>query len=76
MESPQRNNVPRALTTIPRSSEASDSGRSFPLLESPSWTGAVQLKTRDTRGNIANGSPPIASRSLVYDADIVLLSER
>jgi CO/xanthine dehydrogenase FAD-binding subunit len=54
--------------------------REFPLLvKAASWTGAVATQNRGTlAGNIANGSPAADSPPalLVYDADLVLLSER
>jgi len=52
----------------------------FPLLvKAAGWTGAVATQNRGTLGgNIANGSPAADSPPalLVYDADVVLLSER
>ena len=54
--------------------------REFPLLvKAAGWTGAVATQNRGTlAGNIANGSPAADSPPalLVYDADVVLLSER
>jgi CO/xanthine dehydrogenase FAD-binding subunit len=69
-----------ALTTYTEIQRSELMRREFPLLvKAASWTGAVATQNRGTlAGNIANGSPAADSPPalLVYDADIVLLSER
>lgn len=69
-----------ALTTYTEIQQNELLRREFPLLvKAASWTGAVATQNRGTLGgNIANGSPAADSPPalLVYDADIVLLSER
>jgi xanthine dehydrogenase iron-sulfur cluster and FAD-binding subunit A len=69
-----------ALTTYTQIQRSELMRAEFPLLvRAASWTGAVATQNRGTlAGNIANGSPAADSPPalLVYDADIVLLSER
>jgi CO/xanthine dehydrogenase FAD-binding subunit len=69
-----------ALTTYTEIQRSELMRREFPLLvKAASWTGSVATQNRGTlAGNIANGSPAADSPPalLVYDADIVLLSER
>jgi CO/xanthine dehydrogenase FAD-binding subunit len=69
-----------ALTTYTEIRRSEMMRREFPLLvRAASWTGAVATQNRGTlAGNIANGSPAADSPPalLVYDADVVLLSER
>jgi CO/xanthine dehydrogenase FAD-binding subunit len=69
-----------ALTTYTEIRQSELMRREFPLLvKAASWTGGVATQNRGTlAGNIANGSPAADSPPalLVYDADIVLLSER
>jgi CO/xanthine dehydrogenase FAD-binding subunit len=69
-----------ALTTYTEIQQSELMRREFPLLvKAASWTGAVATQNRGTlAGNIANGSPAADSPPalLVYDSDIVLLSER
>jgi CO/xanthine dehydrogenase FAD-binding subunit len=69
-----------ALTTYTDIQKSELMRREFPLLvKAASWTGAVATQNRGTlAGNIANGSPAADSPPalLVYDADVVLLSER
>jgi len=69
-----------ALTTYTEIQQSELMRREFPLLvKAASWTGAVATQNRGTlAGNIANGSPAADSPPalLVYDADVVLLSER
>jgi CO/xanthine dehydrogenase FAD-binding subunit len=69
-----------ALTTYTEIQQSELMRREFPLLvKAASWTGAVATQNRGTlAGNIANGSPAADSPPalLVYDADLVLLSER
>jgi len=69
-----------ALTTYTEIRQSELMRREFPLLvKAASWTGAVATQNRGTlAGNIANGSPAADSPPalLVYDADVVLLSER
>ena len=69
-----------ALTTYTEIQRSELMRREFPLLvKAAGWTGAVATQNRGTlAGNIANGSPAADSPPalLVYDADIVLLSER
>jgi CO/xanthine dehydrogenase FAD-binding subunit len=69
-----------ALTTYTEIQQSELMRREFPLLvKAANWTGAVATQNRGTlAGNIANGSPAADSPPalLVYDADVVLLSER
>jgi len=69
-----------ALTTYTEIQQSELMRREFPLLvKAASWTGAVATQNRGTlAGNIANGSPAADSPPalLVYDSDVVLLSER
>jgi CO/xanthine dehydrogenase FAD-binding subunit len=69
-----------ALTTYTEIRRSEIMRREFPLLvRAAGWTGAAATQNRGTlAGNIANGSPAADSPPalLVYDADIVLLSER
>jgi CO/xanthine dehydrogenase FAD-binding subunit len=69
-----------ALTTYTEIQRSQLLRREFPLLvRAASWTGAVATQNRGTlAGNIANGSPAADSPPalLVYDADVMLLSER
>ncbi len=69
-----------ALTTYTEIRQSELLNREFPLLvKAAGWTGAVATQNRGTlAGNIANGSPAADSPPalLVYDADVVLLSER
>jgi CO/xanthine dehydrogenase FAD-binding subunit len=69
-----------ALTTYTEIRRSELLNREFPLLvKAASWTGGVATQNRGTlAGNIANGSPAADSPPalLVYDADVVLLSER
>src|SRR5579871_163927 len=69
-----------ALTTYSEIQQSEVMRREFPLLaKAASWTGAVATQNRGTlAGNVANGSPAADSPPalLVYDADVVLLSER
>jgi CO/xanthine dehydrogenase FAD-binding subunit len=69
-----------ALTTYTEIQRSELMQREFPLLvKAAGWTGAVATQNRGTlAGNIANGSPAADSPPalLVYDADVVLLSER
>lgn len=69
-----------ALTTYTEIRRSEIMRREFPLLvRAAGWTGAVATQNRGTlAGNVANGSPAADSPPalLVYDADIVLLSER
>lgn len=69
-----------ALTTYTDIRQSELMQREFPLLlKAASWTGGIATQNRGTlAGNVANGSPAADSPPalLVYDADIVLLSER
>lgn len=69
-----------ALTTYTEIQRSELMRAEFPLLvRAAGWTGAIATQNRGTlAGNIANGSPAADSPPalLVYDADVVLLSER
>jgi CO/xanthine dehydrogenase FAD-binding subunit len=69
-----------ALTTYTQIQRSELIRAEFPLLvRAAGWTGAIATQNRGTlAGNIANGSPAADSPPalLVYDADVVLLSER